>query len=230
MLLGGLMSGKQRLPRRRQNAFEKRRSPAFAKHRIRRYRAEDVKAALSEPAPIVIPGTPEAAMAAIELFRSQLRLLQDQLTHCGKQMESLLQGDEETELEGCTDQQKDAFLLQTLPGIGPRLTAILLVERAHALRERDYHRLRAIGGTAPITKRSGKKLQVIMRRACNPRLRNGLHGMAGCAIQHDDHWRRMYAEMRGRGHSYGRAMRGIADRMLRVMCAMLESGEVYDPN
>lgn len=208
---------------------EKTVASILKKHRVRRLTTSDVKGILSEAGPIVVPGTKEAAISSIRLLRTQLRLIQEQIAYCSKQMEELLAGDDETETEGCTNQQNDAVLLQTMPGIGPRIAAILLAEGTHALRERDYHKLRALGGAAPITRRSGKKVIILMRRACNPRLRNGLHHMASCAIQHDPHWKAMYAGMRARGHSYGRALRGVSDRMLKIICAMLATGEAYDP-
>ena len=38
-----------------------------------------------------------------------------------------------------------------------------------------------------------------------------------------------YEELRSRGQSHGRALRGVADRLLVVMCAMLRDATLYDP-
>jgi hypothetical protein len=38
-----------------------------------------------------------------------------------------------------------------------------------------------------------------------------------------------YAAMRAKGHSHGRAIRGIADRWLNVLVAMLRQHTLYDP-
>jgi hypothetical protein len=38
------------------------------------------------------------------------------------------------------------------------------------------------------------------------------------------------AALRAKGHSHGRALRGVADRLLAVLIAMLRSGTLYDPN
>ena len=35
--------------------------------------------------------------------------------------------------------------------------------------------------------------------------------------------------LRDRGHSHGRALRSIADRLLAIACAMLRNGTLYDP-
>jgi transposase len=61
-----------------------------------------------------------------------------------------------------------------LPGVGRVVAATVLAEAAEALAERDYQTLRAHGGIAPVTRKSGKKLSVSMRYGCNPRLRNAL--------------------------------------------------------
>ena len=45
--------------------------------------------------------------------------------------------------------------------------------------------LRTHGGVAPITKQSGKRRVVVMRRGCNPRLRHALYHMARVAMQRD---------------------------------------------
>jgi hypothetical protein len=34
--------------------------------------------------------------------------------------------------------------------------------------------------------------------------------------------------LRSKGHSHGRALRGLADRLLALLCAMLRSGTAYD--
>jgi len=39
----------------------------------------------------------------------------------------------------------------------------------------------------------------------------------------------LYAAQRARGHSHGRALRGLADRLLSVLVAMLRSQSLYDP-
>lgn len=44
----------------------------------------------------------------------------------------------------------------------------------------------------------------------------------------DGHWRFRYRALRERGHSHGRALRSIADRLLGVLVAMLKSGTTYD--
>ena len=48
-------------------------------------------------------------------------------------------------------------------------------------------------------------------------------------MQHDDRSREHYAQLRKAGHKHGRALRGVVDRLLPVLMAMLKSGTLYDP-
>jgi hypothetical protein len=67
-----------------------------------------------------------------------------------------------------------------------------------------------------------------MRQACHMRLRSAVYHWARVAIQHDELSRRRYAELRRRGHSHGRALRSVADRLLAVACAMLTCRTLFD--
>ena len=80
-----------------------------------------------------------------------------------------------------------------------------------------------------MTKQSGKSKQVVMRRGCSERLRNAMYHWARCSVQHDPFSKLHYARLRQAGHNHGRALRGVADRLLAVLIAMLKAGEVYDP-
>ena len=80
-----------------------------------------------------------------------------------------------------------------------------------------------------MTKQGGKTRVVHRRQACNHRLLKALHFLAAGAVQWDPHWRAAYSTLRHRGHSHARALRTIADRLLRVLCAMLRARTCYDP-
>ena len=116
-----------------------------------------------------------------------------------------------------------------MPGVGRIVLATLLAEAAEPLRRRDYHALRTLSGVAPVTKRSGRRSIVIMRQACQMRLRTAVYHWARVAIQHDELSRCRYASLRQRGHSHGRALRSVADRLLAVACAMLTRQARFDP-
>jgi uncharacterized protein (DUF934 family) len=69
-----------------------------------------------------------------------------------------------------------------------------------------------------------------MRQACHMRLRGAVYHWARVAVQHDPISRGRYAELRKRGHSHGRALRSVGDRLLAVACAMLRTGTSFDPS
>lgn len=69
----------------------------------------------------------------------------------------------------------------------------------------------------------------LMRYGCNLRVRNGVYHGSRVSMQHDPRSREHYHRLRSKGHSHGRALRGLADRVLALLCAMLKSGTVYDP-
>lgn len=119
-------------------------------------------------------------------------------------------------------------LLRSLPGVGDVITGALVAEAAAAVLAGDYHALRTQGGTAPVTKQSGKQRLVAMRYACTQRLRTALYHWARVSTHHAAAARRYYATLRGRGHSHPRALRSVADRWLRILTAMLATGTAYD--
>jgi len=124
---------------------------------------------------------------------------------------------------------RDISLLQSFPGIGRIVAGAFLAEASGPLQQRDYHAIRAHGGIAPVTRQSGKTRQVGMRYRCNTRLRNALYHWARTSVQHDPRSKQQYARLRATGGSHGRALRGVADRLLVVLIAMLKAGEPYDP-
>ncbi len=110
------------------------------------------------------------------------------------------------------------------------VTATMLTEAAAAIGTRDYSMLRTQSGTAPVTKRSGKRLYTVqMRYACKPRLRNALYYGALASLTLDAAARVYYDGLRRRGATHARALRSVADRWLRILVAMLKSGRVYNP-
>ena len=55
-------------------------------------------------------------------------------------------------------------------------------------------------------------------------------GGARIAVQIDRTCRGRYEALRARGHSYGRALRGVADRLLGVACVLLQRQTLFDPD
>jgi transposase len=201
-------------------------------HRIRRLDAGTVLRVLRAKALTVAPGTTQAATAHIRTLAARLRLINAQIKEAQSRLDELC-GAIEAAAETAPRQiceQRDVAILRSFPALGRITLATLLAEACEPLRVRDYHALRCLTGAAPVTRRSGKTCFVVRRRACNKRLAQAVFHWARVATQHDPISRRRYAELRRRGHSHGRALRGVADRLLGVLCTLLERQTLFDPN
>jgi transposase len=195
-------------------------------HRIRRVTAHEVLACLQAPALPVAPGAAEAAQAHCGLLLPCLRVLAEQLQVGRQQVSALLRTLAEEPDEGAGP--SDVAIVLSLPGVGRKITAWLCAEAAQPLAERDSQVLRTHGGVAPVTKQSGKRRLVVMRRGCNSRLRHALYHMARVAMQRDAHFSRVYTALRAKGQRHGQALRTIGDRLLRILMAMLRDRTYYD--
>ena len=195
-------------------------------HRIRRLTAETVHAAVQVPPLRVAPGTIDAACAHIAVLLPRLRLAHDQRHRTvGTRLDAVLAALAQEEVVG---EHRDVTILRSLPGVGRLVAATVLAEAARPLADRDYQTLRTQAGAAPVTRQSGKKAAVSMRWACNGRLRTALYHWARVSVQSDAHCRAHYDELRRRGHEHARALRGVIDRLLAVLMAMLTNHELYN--
>lgn len=195
-------------------------------NRIRRIDAEKVREVLARPPLTVTPGTADAAASAIRIAIVRLRLTGRLLKEVNAAIDELLEGfDQDPEAGG----QRDAEILRSIPGVGRTVLATLLSEAHDPIRRRDLAALRALSGSAPVTKRSGKGIIVVRRMTVHNRLRNACHYMAGIAIQCDPKSRLRYDALRARGCGYSRALRTVSDRLLAMACAMLRDQALYDP-
>lgn len=198
-------------------------------HRIRRWRGADVVARLQAPLFPHAPGVVEATEAQIHLILPRLEVVHTQRLACGRQLELLLQQLRDRPREA--DQRgehRDIAILESLPGVGRKVAVTMLAEAAEPLAQRDYDRLRAHLGTAPVTTASGKRRLVSMRRACNRRLRWAAYHWGRASVQHDAPSAAYYRDLRARGHRHGRALRSVVDRWLRILIAMLRQNTLYD--
>ena len=109
------------------------------------------------------------------------------------------------------------------------VSVAMLTQATEPLATRDYDRLRAHLGTAPITKASGKQRLVQMRTACAARLRDAAYHWGRVSIQKDASAAAYYRRLRARGQTHGRALRSVVDRWLRILVAMLRHRTLYDP-
>src|SRR5918995_697381 len=199
----------------------------LARHRIRRIDTERALAILRQPAIRVAAGVTEAAVLHLRSLVARLRLANTEFHQAEQKLDELcarLSQDATVAAHGPCD----AAILRSLPGVGLVVLATLLTEAGDPLARRDHAALRTLSGVAPVTKRSGKTRVVIMRYAAQVRLRQAVFHWARVAILHDPKSRSRYDALRARGHSYGRALRGVADRLLGVACVLLRRQILFD--
>lgn len=197
-------------------------------HRIRRLSPEDVLCVLrASPA-----GTPAGVLAAVtahvRVLIPQLRLLHDQRRKAEAQLARCLEACRPVfpaEAEGASG----VDIALSVPGIGLHVAACLFGEAGRYLLARDRQGFRSISGTGPITKSSGKTRLVMMRRACNFRVRDSCYHWARIAVQREPRSKQHYAVLRAKGHGHARALRGVTDRTVDRLFTMLEHGALYDP-
>lgn len=208
----------------------RRLAAALRAHRIRRMSADTVLAAIRQPRLTVAPGVPEAVATRIAAVVPQLQLIAEQRLAAEQRIDRLLERLATIDTaDGEPREHRDVEILQSLPGVGRMVTATMLTEATGPLADRDYLTLRAHSGVAPVTKRSGKRVFFVhMRYACKRRLRQALYHWSRISIQHDAAARAYYDGLRARGHHHARALRSVADRWLRILMAMLQTGTVYD--
>jgi transposase len=198
----------------------------LSQHRIRRLGAAGVLEVLRRPAIAVAAGVTEAAVLHTHSLVVRLRLANAEFRRAERKLDELCAGLS----QDAAVKPGDADILRSLPGIGTVVLATLLAEAGEPLARRDYAALRTLSGVAPVTKRSGKTCIVVMRYTAQNRLRQAVFHWVRVAILHDPKSRSRYEALRARGHSYGRALRGVADRLLGVACVLLQRHVLFDPD
>ena len=204
------------------------------KHRIRCIDAKTVKQCLIAPSVAVTAATAQGAVFQLKSVIERLTVVIRQLKETQREMDRLIDEFDKSFREQddpvAIQRQRDVEILSSIPGVGRIILATLLAEASDVLLLRDYNALRTLCGVAPVTKRSGKLYLVVRRHVVNPRLQQAIHHWAQIAIQHDPVSKAKYTALRARGHRHARALRSVADRLLKVTCTMLINQQLFDHN
>lgn len=191
-------------------------------HRIRRFDVEHLQEVLREPSLELAAGREQVMAYQLALWLPRVRLLDQQCRRVEADLSRLLKAE-----KPCGgDELSDATILASHPGIGTLTAAALLGEAGDELQE--YRHLRALAGVAPVSKISGRKRIVHRRYACNPRLARTVHLWVDAARKNYPDIQTRYARLRSRGHTHGRALRQLADSLLRTVAATLRNRTLYD--
>jgi Transposase/Transposase IS116/IS110/IS902 family len=124
----------------------------------------------------------------------------------------------------------DHDLFGSLPGAGPKIAPRLLSEIGDD-RERfggDAQNLQCVGGTAPVTKRSGKRRHYHQRWACNKHLRHAIHLFAEQSLSRCVWAQIYYQHHRQKDQSHANALRRLGHRWLKIIHKIWIDRTPYD--
>lgn len=199
------------------------RAPRLARllreHRVRKLGVEDLQSILREDTFYVPDHIVEAYRdEALHLAR-QIILLNEQIAVADERLRALF------------EKHPDRDLLRSLPGLGVCLAIRVMAELGdHRARSGDPTSVQAFAGTAPVTRRSGKRgvYSITMRRGCNRVLQAALFHMARCSTPRSA-WAAAYlVHTRARGVSYAKAVRALSNKWVKIIVAVLSKREPYD--
>jgi len=201
-------------------------------HHIRRVDAAAVLATLREPAIKVADGVAEAASIHLRSLFARLRVVNRELREAERQLDKLcttIGGDRRctgrlSSTTGRIDPAVHAGHWQDQPGSTalrslraarqPRLSGaadVVWGGAGHKAQRQVAHRRDALRGACSLTQYG------LSLGACRQPARSQVSGSR-------------YTALRQRGHSHGRALRGVADRLLALVCVLLQRQTLFDPH
>lgn len=199
-------------------AAGKRRLLAVAKPRApRSYQrlVGDILAALDEQS-VVVPGTRATELVLPKRAAALASLLRDR-AEAARQIEEML------------DAHPLAQVLTSMPGIGVRTGARILLEVGDGSSFATPGHLAAYAGLAPVTRRSGTSIRgEHPSRSGNKQLKRAMF-LAAFAALHDPASRAYYDRKRAEGKKHNAALICLARRRCDVLHAMLRNGTLYEP-
>ena len=195
-------------------------------HRIRRLTAEQIRSVLQRECLQVAAHSAAAIAEHVDILIALIQAFDTQYRLVFQTLKSLI-GEMTSNPE--RPENRTVALMTSLPGIGVLVSATLLGEAASVLAQANAPAFRCYAGVAPITKQSGKSRRGAMRYGCNERLREACYHWARISVQRDPNSRAHYVRLRKAGHRHGQALRGVCDRLITVLMAVLRSGNPYTP-
>lgn len=160
--------------------------------------------------------TSAKSLLAVSIVR-QLQTLQEQLEVY------------RARIEAAFAKHPDHDTFGSLPGAGPKLAPRLLGELGS---NREVfgcaEDLQCYAGTAPVTKKTGKRRVVKIRRACNSTLRATVHLWADQSRRLCAWAQAYYQQKREQGHSHAQALRCLGQRWLKILWKMWQDHASYD--
>lgn len=164
---------------------------------------------------VTVPGT-GAAEIAIPMLATNIKSLKAQRESIAGQVEEML------------DDFPLAEVLMSMPGVGIKTAANILLAVGDCSDFPDAAHLAAYAGIAPVTRRSGTSIRgEFPARSGNKRLKNALFRSAWVASNCHEASRAYYAKKRAEGKRHNAAVMCLARRRCNVIFAMLTRGEFF---
>ncbi len=187
-----------------------------AKEKAALRKAGLIRAKLTSPQPTPSASVAKAYPVAVKSLLRQMRSVLDELKAI------------EDEIREAYKNHPNKPLLDSLPGVASTLGPVLAAELGSDLsRFSDIRTLKAFAGSCPVTIHSGKYCEVRYRRACNRRVRQALHMASQSAITCCGWARELYDRRPSEGKSYGRALRAVANQLVEIIYAILQTRTPY---
>jgi transposase len=180
---------------------------------------------------------------AEELFQlaKQRQFPVDRATACGKsrfllsllsQLELLIQDirQYDQEIENLVKFLPDSEMFLALKGVGTNLAARIMVGFGD---DRSYYpnsnAIQCEAGTAPVTRKSGKRRFAHFRRACKKTFRNTMQQFALQMVKHEPWSKEMFQKHRKQRRGTSESFRIVANTWLRILFVMWKKNIPYDP-
>lgn len=177
---------------------------------------DQILAALAEQT-VTVPGA-VAAETVVPRLAGSLRTVLDQRAELAGQVEQVL------------DAHPLAAVLTSMPGIGVRTAARILIEVGDASTFPSAAHLAAYAGLAPATRQSGHSIRgEHAPRGGNRRLKSALFLSAFSVLRSDPLSRAYYDRKRAEGKRHNAALLCLARRRCDVLYAMLKNTSPYQP-
>lgn len=198
--------------------------------------ADNIAAALARPALTARPAQVRAKAPGIRLAAGQLLALREARREWEHRMGELLIGTRRnshgrpraTPSDGGTFPGGAIYL--SFPGLGDRLAARIageIGEHVHAFQTSNA--LQCYAGTAPVTRRSGKRDHVVARRrAYNHYLGDAVHQWAFCSLSRSPWAREFYDAKIAAGKTCHAALRALSNRWVEILWHCLTREVHYD--
>ena len=166
---------------------------------------------------VTVPGT-AAAETVLPKLATTLATVLDQRAEIAAQVEQAL------------DAHPLAPVLTSMPGVGVRTAARILLDVGDGSAFRTAGHLAAYAGLAPVTRRSGTSIRgEFPARSGNKHLKRALFLSAFAALRADPVSRAYYDRKRAQGKKHNAALICLARRRCDVLHAMLRTGSHYQP-